>query len=154
MLAPLIVSRPERSFPLATVLPCSRWAFVALPNNPFQLDLHLSTVPLLSPLWLWTDRLCWTCVSTPWSPTSCPIWVPLVPDSPCSLWTWSRTTTVHEVERIDLTRGCERELVFGVNSSQGSLKNCGAHAHTRARSSRVCVCASDAGVLSADLLKN
>lgn len=49
MLAPLIVSMPVWGFSLTTVLSCSLWAFVTLPKDLFQLDLHISTVPLLYP---------------------------------------------------------------------------------------------------------
>lgn len=50
MLAPLIVSMPVWAFSLTTVLSCShRVPFVTLPKYLFQMDLHISTVPLLHP---------------------------------------------------------------------------------------------------------
>lgn len=138
MLAPLILSMPERSRPPP-------------PPHP-PLSSLVAGEPLLlcqkTPSnWIYTFLLCHCCCHSGFKPTvsaerasqpsGLPPHVPPVslttrgPRLLCSHWTRSRTT-VHEVGHIDSTRGCERELVFAVNGSRVSKELRRAHTHVHA----------------------
>lgn len=151
MLAPLIVSMPERSFPLATVLSCSLWAFVTLPKDLFQLDLHISTVPLLSPFGFVPGPSLSNVRLNPWSPSSCPVRVPLDLRSPppgLPLDAIQDHGSRGRAHRFDT--GMRARACVWVNSSWVSKELQWTRAYTRVSH----VCESEAGALPADLLEN
>lgn len=148
MLAPLIVSMPERSFPLATVLSCSLWAFVTLPKDLFQLDLHISTVPLLSPFGFVPGPSPLNVHLNPWlsmsmSLSNLPSPPPVLPLD--AIQDHGSRGWAHRFDTGMRARAC-----VWVNSSWVSKELQCTHTHTRSCH----VCESEAGALPADLLEN